>query len=191
MLHCFSIIITIIDFINPPFSLFPNTPAHSPTLSSLIFLFTRANQTFSHVEHLRTSAFLFFFSFFLLLYIYMYIYIVTFAFTHACIRLLPNCKLLLFFFFLNYTECRGSRRRRPGAIEEKKKRKVTRVPWRQFDIRLADIRSERIQRIDYNEKRTFSYLSPGIIEQLPSWPPRVYVSLGLFFCLLSYCLCSM
>lgn len=99
MLHCFSIIITIIDFINPPFSLFPNTPAHSPTLSSLIFLFTRANQTFSHVEHLRTSAFLFFFSFFLLLYIYVYIYIVTFAFTHACIRLLPNCKLLLFFFF--------------------------------------------------------------------------------------------
>lgn len=123
MLHCFSIIITIIDFINPPFSLFPNTPAHSPTLSSLIFLFTRANQTFSHVEHLRTSAFLFFFSFFLLLYIYVYIYIVTFAFTHACIRLLPNCKLLLFFFFLNYTECRGSRRRRPGAIEEKKKTK--------------------------------------------------------------------
>lgn len=100
MLHCFSIIITIIDFINPPFSLFPNTPAHSPTLSSLIFLFTRANQTFSHVEHLRTSAFLFFFFPFSFFYIYMYIYISLHSLLHTHAF---GCSLIVsyyyFFFF--------------------------------------------------------------------------------------------
>lgn len=100
MLHCFSIIITIIDFINPPFSLFPNTPAHSPTLSSLIFLFTRANQTFSHVEHLRTSAFLFFFFPFSFFYIYICIYISLHSLLHTHAF---GCSLIVsyyyFFFF--------------------------------------------------------------------------------------------
>lgn len=191
MLHCFSIIITIIDFINPPFSLFPNTPAHSPTLSSLIFLFTRANQTFSHVEHLRTSAFLFFFFPFSFFYIYICIYISLHSLLHTHAF---GCSLIVSYYYFFFSELYRVSRKPSSTTRcdrRKKKRKVTRVPWRQFDIRLADIRSERIQRIDYNEKRTFSYLSPGIIEQLPSWPPRVYVSLGLFFCLLSYCLCSM
>lgn len=84
----------------------------------------------------------------------MYIYIVTFAFTHACIRLLPNCKLLLFFFFLNYTECRGSRRRRPGAIEEKKNERwrVYRGDNLTFDWRISDQKGYKGSIITRNER---------------------------------------